>query len=263
MLKHPAGRALRLDRLGVYMEAKNIIRDAVAHVTLLRQSAAGDPQLAQAISDIKHFQARRFAGTYFDLLHSERYQRAAQFFLEELYSEKDYSLRDEQFARIAGALQRLFPHQVVETAVALAELHVLTEQLDHDMALQWMRLAEPYIQPAKRYLLAWKAVGRESERTHQLTLVLQIGVELDHLTRTRGLRTTLKMMRRPARATGLGALQEFLEAGFDTFANMSGNGARAMEFLNTIRDREESLMAQLFAPDFDTGLQALTSHLLR
>ncbi len=245
------------------MRASETIRDAVARVAVLRQAARGAQPLLEATTAVKGFQARRFSGTYGDLLNSAEYGQAASFFLVELYSEKDYSLRDEQFARIAGALQRLFPHQVVETAVALAELHVLTEQLDHDMAQQWMRLAEPYIQPAKRYLLAWKAVGRESERTHQLTLVLQIGVELDHLTRTRGLRTTLKMMRRPARATGLGALQEFLEAGFDTFANMSGNGARAMEFLNTIRDREESLMAQLFAQDFDTGLQALTSHLLR
>ena len=50
------------------MHAKDIIREAVARVELLRETAAHAPQLAQAVSDIKAFQARRFMGTYLDLL---------------------------------------------------------------------------------------------------------------------------------------------------------------------------------------------------
>lgn len=61
------------------MDATNTIRDAVAGVALRRQTAAENPGLARALSDIKHFQARRFAGTYFDLLQSERYKPAAFF----------------------------------------------------------------------------------------------------------------------------------------------------------------------------------------
>ena len=52
------------------MEASNIIRDAVQRVAQLRQSAAGAPGLAQAVSEVKQFQARRFAATYADLLAS-------------------------------------------------------------------------------------------------------------------------------------------------------------------------------------------------
>src|ERR1035437_6129618 len=120
------------------MKAANIIRDTVLQVTQLRHSSVECPGLVQALGEIKRFQAQRFAGTYLDLLHSDQYQPAARFFLDELYSEKDYSERDTQFARIASALERLFPQQVVQTAVSLAQLHGLTEALDLAMARQWL-----------------------------------------------------------------------------------------------------------------------------
>lgn len=238
------GRALHLDRLGIYMEATNIIREAVTRVALLRHTAADKPALARAVSDVKHFQASRFAGSYFDLLHSERYQAAARFFLQELYSEKDFSERDAQFARIAGALERLFPWQVVQTAVSLAQLHCLTEDLDLAMAQHWMNNAGAG--EVARYVMAWRAVDRRAERNTQLATVLNVGHELDRLTRTPGLRMMLKMMRGPASLAGLGALQQFLESGFDTFAAMGRKGEGVPYFLDTLRSRESRLIDRLF-----------------
>ena len=226
------------------MEASTIIRDAVMHVTQIRQTVAETPGLASAVSAIKQFQARRFAGTYFDFLHSEHYQSAALFFLQELYSEKDYSERDTQFARIAGALERLFPEQVVQTAVSLAQLHRLTEDLDLAMAQHWLRDASQ--DETKRYVKAWRSVGRRDERTTQLSTVLSVGQELDQLTRTRGLRMMLKMMRKPANLAGMGSLQQFLESGFDTFAEMARQGDGAHHFLATVKEREATLIADLF-----------------
>ncbi len=233
----------RIDSLP-YMEATKIIRDAVAQVTLLRQTAADNAGLARAISDVKHFQARRFAATYRDLLDSEHYQAAALFFLEELYSEKDYSDRDSQFARIAAALDRLFPQQVVQTAVALAQLHHLTEDLDLAMARSWM--SHPNIPEVPRYVSAWRAVNRRSDRSMQLATVLEVGHELDRLTRTPGLRMMLKMMRGPANLAGLKSLQRFLEAGFDTFAAMGRKHDGTRYFLSTVMARESSLIGSLF-----------------
>lgn len=229
------------------MDATNIIRDAVMRVTLLRQTAAENPALKQAISEVKHFQARRFAGTYADLLQSQRYQPAAQFFLEELYSEKDYSERDAQFARIAGALERLFPQQVVQTAVSMAELHRLTEELDLGMAQCWMNHAGTL--EVARYIQAWRAVDRRADRDRQLATVMSVGQELDRLTRAPGLRMMLKMMRGPASLAGLGSLQRFLESGFDTFAAMGRKGDGAAHFLETVRSREAMLIDRLFDAD--------------
>lgn len=238
------------------MEATIIIRDAVARVAQLRQSAAEAPGLAQAVSAIKHFQARRFAATYFDLLQSEQYRPAALFFLQELYSAKDYSQRDAQFARIAAGLERVFPKQVVQTAVSLAQLHRLTEELDLAMARYWMTDATS--SEVVRYVAAWRAVGRRADRATQLEAVLSVGQELDHLTRTPGLRLMLKMMRGPARLMEMEALQRFLEAGFDTFAAMGRQGAGAAYFLDTVRERESGLAECLFSASAVAGETEIT-----
>lgn len=240
----------RADTLVPLMDAAHTIRDAVARVENLRLQAQSTPDLHVATMTIKRFQARRFAGTYADLIDSVEYSGATRFFLEELYSDQDYSLRDAQFGRIAGALQTFFPSQVVATAVSLAHLHVLTEELDHQMAVAWMQESSPpNTDDVSRYMNAWKAVGRAEDRQRQLEDVLSVGRELDRLTRTPGLRLMLKMMRRPAIAAGLGSLQSFLETGFDTFHKMSGKGAQAQAFFQQIHARESRWLALLFSPD--------------
>ena len=70
-------------------------------------------------------------------------------------------------------------------------------------------------------------VADNDSRQRQLAVVLELGHALNRLTRMPGLRTMLKMMRRPAGVAGLESLQKFLEAGFDAFADMRG----ADEFL--------------------------------
>lgn len=235
------------------MDAAQTIRDAVARVSALRRQAHADPRLQAATVAVKAFQAQRFAGTYADLLAGSEYRNAALFFLEDLYSDRDYSRRDAQFARIAGGLQRLFPQQVVATAVALAKLHVLTEELDNEMASTWMVSCSGQDgDSVSRYMTSWSALNREADRNRQLDMVLYIGQELDRLTRVRGLRLMLRMMRAPATAAGLESLQAFLESGFDTFAQMSGASGRAQNFLSIIRDRESSWIARLSGADLST-----------
>lgn len=228
------------------MDAAHTIREAVARVTAIRLGSFSDPSIQAATRAVKAFQAKRFAGTYGDLLSSIEFGAAARFFLEDLYSDKDYSQRDAQFSRIAGALQTLFPQQVVAMAVSLAQLHLLTEELDAQMAAAW--LAQPPDAPVDnvaRYMASWKHVARDLDRKRQLDMVLSVGTDLDRLTRTPGLRFMLRMMRGPASAAGLGSLQSFLESGFDTFSGMSGNGSRAREFLHTIQCRESAWIERL------------------
>jgi len=234
------------------MSAKQTIQTAVDKVAQLRQVAADTSNLAQAVSEVKAFQAQRFTGTYFDLLHTPQYQPATQFFLEELYSENDYSQRDAQFSRIAGTLERMFPKQVVQTAVSLAQLHSLTEDLDLAMAQSWLTNIK-CSDDTERYITAWHQVGRRADRDAQLSRALAVGQELVTLTRTPGLRMALKMMRKPASLAGMAALQHFLESGFDTFAAMTpkkpskkGEPEGPAFFLETVKKREAALIDQLF-----------------
>jgi hypothetical protein len=227
------------------METAQKIREAVARVTVLRQASLQRPELADAVVAVKRFQARRFAGTYADLLAAGAYASAARFFLEELYSDKDYAERDAQFARIAGAIERFFPADVAATSVSLAQLHALTEDLDQSMAKLWVAPPAGEDESAS-YVDAWRQVDRPADRRAQLDTVLAIGHEMARLTRLPGLRLMLKMMRGPAAAAGLSSLQHFLETGFDTFAAMAKRPGGAEAFLEIIRLREGALIDLLF-----------------
>ena len=208
-----------------------------------RGRRAADPALEAQVQALKAFQQRRFAHTYADLLASPRYEAATRFFLHELYGPEDYRQRDAQFARVIPTLTRLFPEEVVETVAKLARLHALSERLDTRMA---EHLPSPDITPAA-YGEAWRACGEPASRQQQIELTMAVGESLDRLTRKPLLRQTLRLMRGPAQMAGLGALQAFLESGFDTFRAMRGAG----EFLATIRQREDGLARALFkgSPD--------------
>ncbi len=226
------------------MTSAESILAGLATVERERSRRAADPALARRVAALKHYQQQRLRHTYADLLASARYRQAATFFLDELYGPDDFTRRDKQFARVVPAIVRLFPGEVVGTVVALSELHALSEQLDTRMA----EVMERDTLDAGAYGHAWRAVGEVGERERQIVLMLQVGQSLDRHTRSRLLRASLHMMRAPARAAGLDALQRFLEAGFDAFGAMGG----ADEFLNTIAERERALAARLFAGDGPT-----------
>jgi hypothetical protein len=232
------------------MDAAQKIRRAVSQVSNQREHCFDNPLLKQAIASIKAFQANRFAATYADLLTDDAYRQAAQFFLDELYGIRDFSQRDLQFARIAGALQRIFPQEVVALAVVLAELHAITERLDFLMGQAWLQIAVlPDPSDAARYVTAWRAVAHKDARRAQLQSVLALGRELNILTQTPGLRLMLRMMRVPASASGLGELQGFLESGFDKFSSMAKQSGLTDEFLTVIAERESNWIQQLFDAD--------------
>lgn len=260
-----AFRSIPIPEMGGYtrhaMDPASSIRDAIAEVTELRTRAANDERLRLAVTMIKRMQADRFRHCYADLLNSVTFGAASRFFLDELYGATDYAERDSQFARIAGTLASVFPASVVGTAVSLAQLHALTEELDYQMAMEYLKhAASPQSPNAADYLVAWHCVGRRQERQQQLRAVLALGQQLADLTRKPGLAVLLKLMRRPAASAGLGSLQRFLERGFETFAVLSRAKGRAGEFLCTIESRESEWMEGMFDSSPNGESTALIQH---
>ena len=155
---------------------------------------------------------------------------------------KIYEERD-----IVGHVQRVAPH-------FLGRLHALSEALDDAGARHLMGHAAPAAGlSAAAYVQAWQAVGRADARELQIALTQGIGRALEGFTRSRFLRSSLRLMRKPAQAAGLAALQRFLEGGFDAFAAMQG----AAPFLACVGERERALVAALFDPQ---ALQRLAAH---
>lgn len=216
------------------------ITEHLGTVARMRALRAADPDLAARVHALKAYQAARFARSYDDLLRHPRYGQAARFFLDELYGPQEFSQRDAQFGRVVPALVRLFPGELVATVEQLGQLHALTEALDDTAARQLPGLPCT----AEAYARAWQGTGRAPAREEQIRLTLAIGTALDRYTRNRLMRSTLKLMRGPAQAAGLSALQKFLESGFDAFGAMKGAG----EFLALVAQRERALAAALFAP---------------
>jgi hypothetical protein len=223
-------------------ELQTRLADGLDRVMELRRALAADPQLARHWLALKHWQSQRLAQTYPDLLASERYHDAAQFFLDELYGAKDFEQRDAETRRVVPKLARMLPESAVETLVAAVELDELSETLDSEMAA----LLGDSITAAS-YAQAFRQVGTREQRDAQVGAVERIGQTLDKLARVPLLRASLHLMRAPAAAMGLAHLHGFLEGGFDAFAKMKG----AREFLGTITRRERVLIERIYAGEAD------------
>jgi hypothetical protein len=239
------------------MESKSApqrISDALAQVAVSRQSVRADAPLAAWLVWAKQVQCKRFELTYADLLAAPQSQRAVRFFLNDLYAARDFSRRDAQFARIANTIERVFPREVAATAALMAQVHQLSEHLDQNLARAL--LVGDSRDGSARYVQAWQALHARDQRLEQLRSVIDLGSRLDGLTRRRGLRTALMLMRAPARAAGLSELQAFLEQGFDAFVSLGD----APGFLRTVQTRETAFLDALDSHAEGStvdGLQAL------
>lgn len=237
--------------------AADRIRNHLERVTGLRAQAHSEG-LSTAVHQVKQLQARRFRATYADFLNDARYAAATRFFLDELYGEHDFAQRDEQFGRIAGAIERLFPDAVADLAVDLAETHALTETLDHTLAEHWLA-QDGTGSYAGRYVRSWRLTAERAQRERQLAVVQHMGRELQRLTRMKSLLLALRLMRGPAQAAGLSALQRFLENGFAAFATLGD----ASHFLATISEQERRWIDTLFDDELHAAEQALARELAR
>jgi hypothetical protein len=260
---HPQRRyhpQARLPTMSEELQTANRIRahlDEVAHL----RTHIREPRLIAAIAEVKLLQSLRFRATYADFLRSPIHVAATRFFLEELYGKIDFTERDIQFGRIAGAIERLFPVTVGDLAVNLAEIHALSERLDHEMAEHWLSSGgvNGEVSAAERYVRSWRATGQREHRHRQLAVVLQMGHELQRLTQIKSLLIGLKMMRKPAHLAGLSSLQMLLERGFAAFAAMGD----AKSFLSAIECRESAWIAGMFDTDLEICAQQLTEDIFK
>lgn len=227
------------------------IAQALSVVEQLRLQRQAHGEVAQRTLNLRQWQAQRFRNTYVDMLEDAHTGPAALFFLTELYGGQEYAQRDAQFARIASAIERLFPQSVVQTATLLAKLHALSETLDACMALRWESVCPAQLAiDLPSYKSIWHSLlevpGFAAARQQQLDATGQLGMQLQRHTQVPGLRLMLKMMRVPATAAGLQDLQRFLERGFDTFGQL-GKVGKLPAFLAAIDQRESAWLKQMAA----------------
>ncbi len=218
------------------------LADALGRVIALRAELETDAQHKKRWIALKQWQIKRLRATYADLLATDRYRAAAEFFLEELYGAKDVDRRDAEAQKVAPKLASLLPARAVDALLLAVQLEESAERFDVEMA----RNIELPI-TAENYIEAYRATGTEAERVRQIELADRIGKALEKLAKVPMLSTMLHMMKAPAMMWGLSHLHRFLQRGFDAFVGMKG----AREFLQTTNRRELAINERLFAGDAD------------
>lgn len=205
-----------------------------------REPRNDDPRLGE----LRRWQQLRLARSFADFLRDPRTRPAAEFFLDDLYGDRDFSGRDRDVARVLPRMAKLLPERMLVTAADGIELAALSHAFDLRMA-QWLSRTLPAAAAIDEhaYVAAYRAVGHPRLRRHQIALVACIGGALDHAVRLPALWSLLKMCRVPAKLAGLDALQSFLERGFGAFRHLDGGS----DFVARIVAQEGEVSRRLFA----------------
>lgn len=192
------------------------------------------------------WQAKRLRHTYRDLLEISRYRKAVEFFLTDLYGDKDFSARDEGVERVYPLMSRVMPGPALNTISIGIELHAISQELDLDMvAMLWGEMDIDDKLDAERYAEAYRRCGDIDARRRQISIVREVGESLDSVVFKPFIFNAVKMARGPARMAGLMELHDFIERGFVAFRAMKGSD----EFVDTIVSRETAIMESILAKE--------------
>lgn len=203
----------------------------------LRIQAKNNPQLLKAKIALKKFQVARLKETHKDLISNRETREAALFFLNEIYSFKDLSKRDQDLEKLLPMLGKVFPENTLEVIANAMVLDALTEQIETKMA---EKLSDVFTE--EEYFKVYKEDTNYEERVNQLDLVNKLGNCLCSLVRTPLISTTLKMMAFPAKIANLSEMHDFLNNGFQTFKNTKN----PENFIHTLVSKEKIILDNIF-----------------
>ena len=210
----------------------------------LNQGLAANPILAGAVDRLRAWQAARLRNTYADLAEEPRYAQAITFFQSDLYG-GDFARRDADLLRVVPTMAKLLPVGVIACVGQAVELNALSHELDRALLARLPRAYSGFT--VADYCRAYRRAGDFSARRRQVELIGTVGRALDRYVHKRMVRSSLALMRKPAHLAGLGALQDFLERGFDAFRLMKGADA----FLAIVHERETALHDRIVSGSLD------------
>jgi hypothetical protein len=195
---------------------------------------------------LRNWQSQRLERTYTDLLVTERYGRACRFFLDDVYSAKDFRQRDHEIKHLYAALSHYLPDSLLRLVLKVIELNDLTNELDEALlnALRHDLGVNDTVTP-ELYAEGYRICNNYAERAEQIERIVEVGHMVDIAARIPFIATMLKLARRPVSRAGWHELHDWIERGYLAFQHMHG----ADEFLGTIHDREMKILGRIFAGD--------------
>ena len=194
------------------------------------------------VQTLQQWQRQRLAESYSDLINQESYRPACEFFLEELYGGLDFLKRDQEVAKVMSVMVRFLPGKALLALADAFELQALSLEFDLEMAERLDSTGAVELDVAS-YGEIYRSCGNRPLRERQILLIRDLGNELAKLVHKLLVVHLIRLMRGPAYAAGLGALQAFLESGVVSFRELED----PVYFINTIYQREWLSMQKLFA----------------
>jgi hypothetical protein len=194
-----------------------------------RQLKAAHP-LQETTYRVADWQAERLKATHLDLYQHPGYHHGLEFLLTDLYAPAGMTHRDDNIDRVFPKMVKWLPDNLLDTFAGLVELNLITQQLD-------LELAELFHQQGistdsltiEHYCAAYRVSDQLDQRKKQITLVADVGHQLDRYVRNRTLGWLLSMSRAPAEMADLTDLHSFLHRGYSAF--------RKMDDVNLLIDR--------------------------
>lgn len=194
--------------------------------------------LAEQLIALRQWQCKRLLHSHSDMYQMPKYQRAIQFFVDELYGPKDFSQRDKDIEKVVPKMKKWLPEEALESLAVAIHLNALSQELDVAMLHQLDGKAIT----RDSYAAAYIACDNQADRALQIDYIEQLGLDLSEVVKLPGIGFILKMARTPAKMAGLSTLQEFLEDGFAAFKKLGD----VKEFIVPVVNKEREIMQQLF-----------------
>lgn len=207
----------------------------------LRQHS-GDVTFRSRLQRLQGWQRQRLLWTHQALLEAPDTAPAVQFLLDDVYGGRDLLPVAREIRRALPKALKLLPSRVMATSASALEAAILTQELDEAMA---ERLGEQLERPLNTPLYArtYRALGHSEDRQRQLQLITGLGHHLDRHVRSRTIRATFRLVRKPAHAAGFTNLYDFMDRSFRVMKPVPS----VARLLESVATRETLIMERLFA----------------
>ena len=190
---------------------------------------------------LQAFQSQRLRRDLADLAAEAQYQQIGQFFFEEMYGARDFSVRDEQAQRAHWFVHRV-PGVTAHDVESVLDLLALTNTLDDEITELLIALDAPLDFDEAIYEQAYRLADRYAERVQQIDLVLIALGNVHRLGRKKLLGLALQSTHVLAHAVGMGDIHRFLRLGYQAIQPVRDIN----RFLDTIERREKERLDRIY-----------------
>ena len=214
-----------------------------------------DPELLRQYEQFVSWQ-NSYMLPFYDEFQQPETQAAVDFVLTDLTG-IGISSRDQDLSRVVPVMTRVLPDKALQTVAQAMELNsrVLASNLKTCRRLKVSVDLDSGGISEKDYCIAFRETTTFEKCVELVSLVITAGRSLQRIVKIPMMGLTLKTMHYPAHASGLGALQEFLERGYSTF--------RSIHSLDYFLERLEERMTALFSHICNAPLDELDDTPLR